>query len=604
MKNMKTLTWLCLAVTISVSNAYGAVKPAEKLLPENTIAVVSFKNLKALEAAYADAPSTKLMNDPALQPFLNKAEAAIKKNILEPINEKLSLDLAELGNLCEGQLTLAIVPSSKIIDAIPSFIILSDVGTKKDKAQALIKSVEAELKKNDVGFSNARIQGNSFIEIKIPQEGRPQDIPNKGLEAFYFGLSNSLLVIGTDKAIVDNIVVSNQGGTPPSLSQNAGFKTVARSFDPTFDSMGWLNFEPLIGLIPGFLQAQGGGGEGPDPMVIFEALGISGLKGASFFSRREKKGEFTQLTLHVPKAERKGLFEIVLGDEKPAGPLPNLPANVASFSRSRLDLKNSFAGIEKLLTKISPEMGGLMQFMLAGIGKDKDKNYDFKRDFIGNLGDDLVTVVLPAKGESLEDIAMQPQLFMIGSSAPDKLLYSAKILSSLVPNLEVKSTDFLGKKILSADLPSPDGQELGLFMTSNDGYLSITQNRQLLEEIIRGKSSKSNKVLASPEYKAAVDKVGGTGTGLFGFEDPAKSLAPLISVVKNEPEMFQEIINNVTSSIAEGLNEESEGESWFDLSLLPDASVIAKYLGVSVYAGHTDNDGLKLKLYAADPSGI
>ncbi len=601
---MKTLILLSSVVTLTLTNAIGAAKPAEKLLPENTMAVITFRDLSSMEKAYENAPFSKFMKDPALQPFLKKAEKSVKKNLLEPIEEKLALDLAELGNLCEGQLTFAIIPSPKIIDAIPTFVVLSDVGAKKGKAEALLQRFKSELKKNDVDFSNARIQGNSFIQIAIPEEGVTQQMPLKAPEAFYLGLSNSLLVMGTDKSVVDNIVISNQGGTPPSLSQNSAFRNVARTFQPNFDSMGWLNLEPLIGMVPGFLKGQGGGDQGPDPLVIFEALGISGLKGASFHSRRENNGEFTQLTLHVPKAERKGLFKIFIGDEKPAGPLPILPANVASFSRSRLDLKESFTGMEQLVTKMSPEMGGLMQFMLAGIGKDKDKNYDFKRDFIGNLGDDLVTVVLPTDGDSLESLAMQKQLFMIGSSAPDKLLYSAKILSSLIPNLEMKSTDFLGKKILSADLPSPAGQDFGLYMTSNKGYLVITQNRQLLEQIIRGRSSAPNKIASTSEFKAAVERVGGTGSGLFGFEDAAKSVEPIINIIKNEPEMFQEIIDNVTSSIADTLNEDSTGETWFDLSILPDASAIARYLGVSVYAGQIDNNGFNLKIFAADPSGL
>lgn len=588
---------------LCLNSALGASKPADKLLPKSTLAVISFKDLKATNAAYANAPSSKLFADPALQPFFKKAGDAITTHILDPIKEETSIDLMEIGELSEGQLTLAIIPGENILESIPALVVLSDTGSKKSKAVALLDKIKGELAKNDVNVNNIRIQGSSFIEIPIPQEDRPEDFPKKGLEAVYFGISDTLLVLGTDKDVVDQIAVSNKGGTPPSLSQNTSYRTVARSMNPKADSYGWINFEPLINLIPALIGNGPAPQEGgPDPLTVFKALGITGLKGASFHSLREKNGEYSELTLHVPKSERSGIFNIFAGKNKPSGPLPNLPANVASFSRSRMDLKESWKGIETMLTKISPEMGGLMQFMMAGIGKDKDKNYDFKRDFIGNLGDDIITVVLPAEGNTLEDIAMQPQMFMIGSSSADKLLYSMKILSSMVPNLEVKSTDFLGKRILSADLPSPDGSQMGIYMTSSKGYLTITQNRGLLEQVIRGKGGKPNQIINSKAYRTAVDKVGGTGTGLFGFEDPAKTIGPFLSAVKGEPELFQEIIDNVTSNIT--LNPEAENDTWFDLDLLPDADQIGKYLGITVYSGSLDNDGYKMKMYAPDPEGL
>ena len=249
-------------------------------------------------------------------------------------------------------------------------------------------------------------------------------------------------------------------------------------------------------------------------------------------------------------------------------------------------------------------MGGLMQFMMAGIGKDQDKNYDFKRDFIGNLGDDLIMVVQPPEGNSLEDIAQQPQLFMISSSDPNKLLYSVKVLSSMVPDLEVKVTDFLGKRLLSADLSGPDGQSIGIYAAANKGYLSISQNKALLESTIRGGDSKQNEVFSSRAYRMAVDKVGGTSSGLFGFEDPSNTIGPFIEAVKGEPGLFQEIIDNVSETIASVFNKEAESVSFIDLSLLPEVSAISKYLGISVYAGHIDNEGFKLKVYSPDPEGL
>lgn len=603
MKHNHLYAAFALMTALQIGQLGGATKPADGLLPEDTLAVITFKDIKALEKAYENAPSSKLMKDPALQPFIKNTTEKFQNHFLKPLQEKTSIDLVKTFGLAEGQLTFALTQGKDFGNQLPGFVILVDVGSKKNEASQLLDQLRGQLSKNEVTFSEKKIQGSSFVEIGIPEEILPDPLAGKGLSTVWFGQSQSLLIMGTDGAALEKIVISNQGGNPPSLSQNANFKASLSSIDGSADSMGWFNFDPIIGFAKGMIESVPAPKEGPNPMAVFNALGINGLKAMSFYTRRESNGELNQFTLHVPKEQRQGIFAMLGGAAKPSGPLPFLPDEVASFSRSRLSLKDVFGGVEKMLAQISPEMSGLMTFMMAGIGKDQDKSYDFKRDFIGNLGDDIATIVLSAEGNDLEKIAQPPQMFLIGSSASDKLLYSAKILSGLVPNLEVQTNDFLGKKILSAELPTPDGSEMGIFITSHEGYLVVTQKRSMLEKFLRGNlGTGARKITGSSQFRRAVDKVGGTSTGLFGFDDPAKSLAPLITAVKNEPDLFQEIADNISGSIS--LTEEGAEESWIDFSLIPDASVITKYLEVTVYAGHLDNDGFKIKLYSPDPSGL
>ncbi len=591
---------LCAAVMLS-SSRVEAAKPAEALLPDDTLALITVRDIARTNKAYQEAPFHKLLKDPALQPFLSKFNESCEKYFLKPLEEKFSLDLTKVGEMAEGQLTFALTPGAEFGKNIPGFLVMTDVGSKTADAEKFVTNIKSQLSRNEVQFVERRIQGSSLVEIGIPQDVIPDELQGKGLENIWVGLSKSLLLIATDQSALEKVIISNQGGNPPSLSQNSGFQSALRTMNGKMDSLGWFNMEPVLGFARKMIESTPAPEQGPSPMAVLKATGLEGLKSMSFHTIRDPDGEFSQLTLHVPSSERSGIFEILSGSSKPSGPLPFLPEEVASFSRSRLDLKKAFSGVEKMISGISPEMGGLMTFMMAGIGKDQDKSFDFRRDFIGNLGDDLATIVMPAEGAELEAIAQQPQMFLIGSGGADKLLYSAKILSSMVPNLEVETTDFLGRKVLSANVASGEGIEMGLFMTSHDGYLMITQNRPMLEQILRGNVTGARKLTGSSAFRRAVDKVGGTGTGLFGFDDPEKSLGPLLGAIKNEPDLFQEIVDNITSSLSLA---EEEAESWIDLSLLPNADVIAKYLEVSVYAGLLDNDGFKMKIYTPDPEGL
>ena len=598
---------LAMGGALSLSVAQADTKPAANLLPEDTLAVITVPNIAKTNKAYETAPINKMVEDPAFKPFINKLSDSVQKHLFGPIEKEFSIDFAKLAELAQGQVTLAITPGAELGKSLPGFMALVDVGSNKSKAEALINNVKTQLSRKDVSFSEKRLQGSSFLEIGIPDDIIPDQLDGKGMDKIWFGMSQTLMIIGTEEASLNRVIISNQGGNPPTLSQNANFRSASQSMGGNFDSMGWINLSPIMKLVTDSFASLPQSDEGPNPAAMaaagFNAMGLAGLQGLSFFSRRESNGEYNELTIHVPKNNRKGLFQILSGSAKPSGPLPFLPEGMASFSRSRIDMKEAFGQIEKMIASISPESAGFMTFMMAGIGKDQDKSFDFRRDFIGNLGDDIATVVMPAEGNNLEAIAQQPQMFLLGAGSSDKLLYSAKILSSLVPNLDVKSSDFLGKKILSADIPAPEGQEMGLYMTSHEGYLMITQNRALLEQAIRGQNGNGlRKLTGSSAYRRAVDKVGGTGTGLFGFDDPEKSLGPLLGAIKDEPELFQEIIDNITSEIS--LSDEGGSESWIDLSLLPDAGALAKYLEVSVYAGHIDNDGFRMKLYTPDPEGL
>ena len=67
-------------------------------------------------------------------------------------------------------------------------------------------------------------------------------------------------------------------------------------------------------------------------------------------------------------------------------------------------------------------MAGLLQMMLSSAGKDKDPNFDLKKNLIGNLGDDFITYEKAPKSTKLEDLQKVPSLTLIGSPDPAGLL--------------------------------------------------------------------------------------------------------------------------------------------------------------------------------------
>ena len=116
-------------------------------------------------------------------------------------------------------------------------------------------------------------------------------------------------------------------------------------------------------------------------------------------------------------------------------------------------MKKGWATLEATLSKIEPSLAGMVQLMLGAAGKDKDPNFDLKKNLIENLGDDVIVYTKAPKANKAEELQNAPGLVLIGSPNPGQLLDAMRMLVSLVPGpvstAPVKEREFLGKKIYS-----------------------------------------------------------------------------------------------------------------------------------------------------------
>ncbi|MFM8471237.1 MAG: hypothetical protein ACKODH_14970 [Limisphaerales bacterium] len=117
-----------------------AVPPAEKLLPADTLVVLTVPDWDKAAAAAKEFPCTQLWNDPAMKPFTYKFETKLRAMIGQD-DKNFAHDWAEFKPLLGGQITFAVVRNGwqGEPNSAPDPVVLIDV---KDKAQQLKDFIE------------------------------------------------------------------------------------------------------------------------------------------------------------------------------------------------------------------------------------------------------------------------------------------------------------------------------------------------------------------------------------------------------------------------------------------------------------------------------
>ena len=93
--------------------ARGAVPPPEKLLPKDTILVVSAPDWGKAWTFLTNTPYGRLWQDPALRPFRDKFTDKFTAEVLTPMEQNFKIKLADYQGLAQGQVTFAVVPSGQ-----------------------------------------------------------------------------------------------------------------------------------------------------------------------------------------------------------------------------------------------------------------------------------------------------------------------------------------------------------------------------------------------------------------------------------------------------------------------------------------------------------
>jgi hypothetical protein len=608
-----------------------AVPPAENLLPSDTLFFLAIPDCAALRTAAHQSPQWLFWSDPAMKPFHDKFMGKFEESFIAPLEQSLGVKLADFADLPQGQLTFAVTQNGWTggDDPLPGMVLLLDT---RDKSDLLKTNLDALKKKwTDAGkpMRTEDVRGISFSVVTIssndissslsglfPRRAPVRELgketkPEKPAE-LVVGQFESLLIVGNSVKAVEPIAAHLSGSLLPALNDDAVFAADKLSqFRDAPLYYGWLNAKTLFYVIahtPPTPPNPAAPRVMPQPQwdKILDATGLTAVKSASFAYRETREGSQVSFFIAAPQASRKGLLKIFAASHESAVPQSFVPVTAVKFWRWRLDGQDGWAAFEKMLGEISPlATAGLNSAidMANANARQKDPDFDLRKNLIDNLGDDFINYQKAPTGTSPADLNNPPSLFLIGvdRGAPAATAINDLLLLSMSRRQKPpEPRDFQGHKIYTVPLPGPRvpgaaAPARSLYIASSSGYVALSTDVSTLEEYFRSAEKPPKPLSGTPGLVDAAQHVGGVGGGLFGYQNQREVLGVLFKTLKNPASNDGGGGLNPMAALPKAVRD------WLDFSLLPDYDQVSKYFYFSVYAGNTTADGLSFKAFAPRP---
>ena len=624
----------CLALTASA-----VVLPVEKLLPDDTLFVVTIPDFTKMREIYRTSPQTQFWNDPAMRPFKEKFLDKMTEDLIHPLERELGVQFADYTNLLQGQVTLAMTQNDWPAKdgQHPGVLFLMDT---KDKSGQLTKNLSDIRKKwIEAGktLRTQKIRNIEFAAYPISSKDMPKTLrkfsgpeteadseetdTNAAKSELFIGQNESLLIVGTEAAPIEKVMAHMTGGSAPSLSDLATYDQNRLAMFREAPVYGWANAKLLMDALTHKPAKQDS--DTPDPFAalnpdrILTAAGIGSVKTLGFSMQIANDGTTIQVFASVPEESRQGILKVLPGEAKDSTPPAFVPADAVKFQRWRIDGQKTWATLQKVAGDISPQAITGIKFALSTVNelaKQKDPDFDINKNLFGNLGDDLISYQKAPRGNTLADLSAAPSLFLIGSPNAEQFASALKFLFALGNQAAAapEEREFLGRKIYSVPLPgSPipsanfsatTSKPRTLSYAASGGYVAMSTDPSMVEEYLRSSDGQHKALRDTPGLTDAIVKAGGASTGMFGFENQTETTRALFQALKSGS-----ATNSNGQSIVPGLGAFSSTDAfkdWADFSLLPSYESVSKYFGISVYTTSANVDGLLFKIFAPVPPGL
>jgi hypothetical protein len=613
----------------TVSSVRAAIPPAENLLPADTLVMMTIPDFSKARADAHESPQWLFWNDPAMKPFHDKFVSGLNDALIGPLEADLGVKIENFEDLPQGQLTFAISRNGwdGKDDHSLGIIFLLDARDKADLLKANLAVLEKKWTDGGKTIRTQTVRGVPFSVVMIssndipgaltnlytprPQTqelGRPPELEKP--HELVVGQFGSLLVMGNSIEAVDPIVAHLTGSEMPALADDSTFAAdkMAR-FHGAPLYYAWFDAKTYFGILAATPPPE----PNPDAPTIFPpmqwnkaitALGLTGVKSICFSYYDTREGAQANIFIAAPEATRQGLLKMFAPESRTAVPPAFVPADATKFVRWRIDGQQAWKTLQDMLNNISPSATiGLNAAidMANANAQQKNPGFDIRKNLFDNLGDDFIRYEKsPAK--SAANPLAAPSLFLFSVHNGDGAVAAITTLASMVGSGQTAPAPraFLGHKIFTIPLPGagmaggPAASPRFIYYAAGDGYVALTTDVSMLESYLRSAANPPKPLSGLPGLIDAAQHVGGTGNGVFGFQNQRELLRTLFNTLNAQSPDAMSAFGPMFL-LPKGLRDT------MDFSLLPDYDAVSKYFYITVYSGSSTPNGISFETFTPRP---
>ena len=395
--------------TLTLLPSLTAAPALETLLPAETVAVVAVPDYAGAEKNFNAGAIGQLWNSKEMKAFREKFEDGFTDNVLGRIEKQYGIDVEAFEELAAGPVAFGLVAPSAAGQE-PGALFLMDAGKKTFTLGRVISRLERDWKKTARKTSRTTIGKIKFTTL-IGASERP---------VLHVGRDKGLFLAGSDAGLLEGVLARNNGKGEGALAANGVFAADNVAVLKGADAYIWAN---LSAVLPQLINNAPDGAElGINVGEMLSSLGVDGFQSIATTFREQEDGAYFDVFLGLPEAKRTGLLGLMETKKTDSAPPAFVPANVELFQRWRLDMAATWGNLEKLLTDTAPDVASMVEFTVGLLGKDKDQNFDFKKSFFENLGDDIIVFQQPPETKQLDTVGAGPVLVLVEATNPDELI--------------------------------------------------------------------------------------------------------------------------------------------------------------------------------------
>lgn len=627
-----------LLVSLVASGVWAAIPPAEKLFPANTLVLVAVPDCKAMNEAGERSPLGQLWRDPAMKPFRDKLMDKLEQRILRPLEQSLRIRFADYTNMFPGQIAFGLIQTDDTLKRGPAAVLVADARERSGQLKTNLADIRRKWTEAGHKVRTEKIRDTEFTVFLVPKDLVPRTLERvfkRGLEEFgidleenaeaesdsagaqpvpiYVAQKDSALIVASESRPLESLLAAMAGGLTAALADDTSFRYCYNYHLKTAKAYVWLNTKAGMELMAKATAAEKKDEDEsdffprpPGPDAIFGAMGLSGVRCISASYTESADGYGTEVVIYAPEGARKGFLKLVGTEKKDVLPPEFVPADVTGFWRCRVSGQKFWDTITGILSEITPFADPEM--IINQINQSvrlNNPSFDFKRDVLGNLGDDFLGYQKPPRSSKPADLASPPQLFLIGSPRPAELVKTVNTLiqSGGLP-LEIKEREVAGRKIYSLQPRETvvlDSRPLNYVAGAN--YVGLSTDPALLEEFVR-QQKPAGALKDKPGLQEAFQKVqSGQTAVMLSYENQAALLRTLLGALKQNGGTVTNLVDLIPGlPVRESLKQKVAG--WIDVTLLPSYDKIARYFHFTVTAIYSSPDAVVIKSFAPTPPGL